>query len=248
MMRSRRAQIGLNGFTLVEVLAALAIASVIITSTAALVGNVALYFDRGTRGVGEAERLVLALDRLAGDFGSARFILRLTETGEVTTFTGEQANDEQPAKVVFVGAGRVGPASRTEEVISLTVEEAGDVSRLVRRSATWLGPRVDEPTPQNAVVLVEGKYDMAFAFGRINGDGSLSWQENWTGQSGLPRFVRLKLRDRATGSDLLVGAEFVVRADAPEACAQADATASCLAASPAGPAPSPELEFRRPSR
>src|ERR1700682_1593520 len=40
-----------NGFTLIEVLAAFAIASVIILATAALTRDVALHFDRGTRGV-----------------------------------------------------------------------------------------------------------------------------------------------------------------------------------------------------
>ena len=42
-----------HGFTLVEVLAALAIAAVIIAATSALVHNVALHFDHGTRGVSE---------------------------------------------------------------------------------------------------------------------------------------------------------------------------------------------------
>ena len=236
---------GLKGFTLIEVLAGLAIASVIVAATTALIGNVTFYFDRGTRGVSDAERLVLALDRLAADFGSARFVLRTTEAGVATTFTGELANDEQPAKVVFVGAGRVGPTSHAEEVVTLTVEEAGDARRLVRRRATWLGPRIEDLTPQDAVVLIEGPFDIAFAFGRLASDGALTWEESWTGQSGLPRFVRLMLRDRATGSDLFAAAEFVVRADAPEACAQVDATASCLAPSPAGPVP--PTESGRPS-
>ena len=66
-MQNGRARLGCDGFTLVEVLAALAIASVIIMASAALIRNVALFFDRGTRGVTEAERLMLAVERLAGD-------------------------------------------------------------------------------------------------------------------------------------------------------------------------------------
>ncbi len=38
------------GFTLIEVLAALAVGSVIIMATAALIHDVARHFDRGTRG------------------------------------------------------------------------------------------------------------------------------------------------------------------------------------------------------
>jgi len=41
---------GRDGFTLVEALAALAIASAIMIASAALIRNVATFFDRGTRG------------------------------------------------------------------------------------------------------------------------------------------------------------------------------------------------------
>ena len=52
---------GRDGFTLVEALAALAIASAIMIASAALIRNVATFFDRGTRGASEAERLMLAV-------------------------------------------------------------------------------------------------------------------------------------------------------------------------------------------
>src|SRR5258708_26138660 len=91
-MTARRAGGGCDGFTLIEALAALAIASVIIMASAALVHNVALFFDRGTRGVSDAERLMLAVGRLAGDFGSARFVWRGTEDGSAAAFAGQQAS------------------------------------------------------------------------------------------------------------------------------------------------------------
>ena len=78
-MQRNRTRAGCDGFTLIEVLAALAIASVIIMASTALIHNVALFFDRGTRSVTEAERLMLAVERLAGDFSSARFVPRRTE-------------------------------------------------------------------------------------------------------------------------------------------------------------------------
>src|SRR3954454_24666968 len=89
-MQRGQARVGCDGFTLVEVLAALAIASVIIMASAALIHNVALFFDRGTRAVTEAERLMLAVERLAGDFGSARFVPRRTEQRTAAAaFAGE---------------------------------------------------------------------------------------------------------------------------------------------------------------
>ena len=100
-MKRQRTRVGCDGFTLIEALAALAIASVIIMASTALIHNVALFFDRGTRSVTEAERLMLAVERLAGDFSSARFVPRRTEQG-----TGAAAFAGEPTSIVFVGAGR----------------------------------------------------------------------------------------------------------------------------------------------
>jgi prepilin-type N-terminal cleavage/methylation domain-containing protein len=234
-MRARRTRDGCDGFTLVEALAALAIASVIIIASAALVHNVALFFDRGTRGVSEAERLMLAVGRLAGDFGSARFVWRKTDDGSAIAFAAEQAGSERPASVVFVGAGRAALGGRADdELISLTVEEDGEVRRLVRRRATWPGQRVrlEDVSLQDPVVLIEGRLDISFVFARLTPDGALAWYASWAGERTLPRYVRLILRDRATGADLLGEADFLVHANAPAACGRADAALACLSTAP----------------
>src|SRR6266436_5841260 len=141
-MQRDQTRAGCDGFTLVEVLAALAIASVIIMASTALIHNVALFFDRGTRGVTEAERLMLAVERLAGDFSSARFGSRRTEEGAAAVaFAGEPSSREGQARIVFVGAGRAASGSLDDDLISLIVEQDGEVRRLVRRRATWPGPR-----------------------------------------------------------------------------------------------------------
>jgi general secretion pathway protein J len=240
-MRRIRGRGHSDGFTLVEILAAFAIAAVIIGAAAGLVRNVALHFDRGARGVADAERIVLAVDRLTADFGSARFIRQNTETGMKTAFTGLPEDGDQLASIAFVGAGVVAPGPPGDEMVALTIEHDGDVTRLVRRRARWLGPRsrLDDHAPQDPVVLIEGSFDIAFAFARAMPDGALAWSDSWTGDYGLPRLVRLTLNDRATGSAVLAGAEFLVRADAPAACAAASiatavgAAATAKAASPA---------------
>lgn len=226
------------GFTLIEALAALAVGSVIIMATAALIHDVARHFDRGTRGAQEAERVMLAVERLAQDFNSARFVGWITEGGPAVAFTGEPATRDRPAKVMFVGNAGIMAGPQGEEVVALTVEPAGEVTRLVRRRAAWAGPRTrfEDISPQDAVVLVEGALDITFAFGRVASSGALEWSDNWIGQSTLPRFVRLILRDRATGSDLLGEADFVVRADAPPGCGRPDAAPSCLSPVWTGPA------------
>jgi prepilin-type N-terminal cleavage/methylation domain-containing protein len=241
MMRRERAHGGRDGFTLIEVLAAFAIASVIIIATAALVRDVALHFDRGTRGVGEADRLMMAIGRLSADFASARLVSRRTEAGAAVAFMAEQASGEKPAKIMFVGAAGVASGPPGDEVVVLTVEEDGNVMRLVRRRAAWLGARTrfDDIVPQDPVVLIEGKFDIAFLFGRMTPEGALTWHSSWIGEWILPRFVRLILRDRATGGDLLGEADFVIRANAPAACGRPGAAVGCLSAAPAQAGTSP---------
>ena len=222
---------GRRGFTLVEVLAAFTIASVIIVATAALMRSVVLSFDRGTNRVSGAERLLLAADRLANDIGSARFVKQVTPAGAVAAFRGEAT------KIMFVGAGGIDPGRSRggagapgEEVVSIAIEHAGDRTEVVRRRGAWLGSRArfEDVLLRDEVVLVEGLFDSSFAFARTNPDGTIAWSESWTDTQRLPRLVKLNLRERASGIDLFGGAEFVVHADAPAPCARASAAADCV--------------------
>ncbi len=219
-----------NGFTLIEVLAALAISSVIIVTTASLIHTIAGNFDRGTRGVDAADRLVLAMQRLSSDFGSARFVVWKTDNGPALAFKGEQAVGDKPVRATFVAGSSTGGEVETDELVSLTIEHSGDMTRLTRRRAAWTGPDmpIERASLRDPVVLIEGNLDISFLFGRLMPGGALIWSSAWADQTALPRFVRLILRDRATEIDPVGEADFVVRADAPLACGSPDAHPDCV--------------------
>jgi prepilin-type N-terminal cleavage/methylation domain-containing protein len=223
------------GFTLVEVLAAFAIGAVIIAACAALIHNVVLNFDRGTKTVDVAERFILAIDRLSADFASARAVARRTEAGPALAFLGEPGGGQTPGKIVFVAAAPVAGAPPGDEVVMLTVEQDESAMRLVRRRASWPGPmsRFEDVTPGNPVVLIEGKWNISFLFGRLTPERGLAWYSSWIGEAMLPRFVRLLVRD-SNGRDLLGEADFVIRTNAPASCGRSDASVSCFTAAPAG--------------
>ena len=96
-------------------------------------------------------------------------------------------------------------------------------------SARARGSRIS--TLSDPVILLEGKYLITFAFGRVIQNSALAWSDAWKGQVTLPRFVRLILRDRVTGADLLGGTEFVIRAETSVGCAQSGSPACFASAS-----------------
>jgi general secretion pathway protein J len=214
------------GFTLVELLAALVIGAVVLVGIAALVRTVGLSFDRGTHNVANAERVLLAVQRLSADFASARYVLRQKDSGPALTalFTGRADG------VAFVTAGHAAIGTRDDEVVFLQVEEAGDTARLVRRRTTFPGVRASfaSMAPRDPVVLLEGRLVMAFAF---SGDASPpKWVDRWADETEPPRRVRLMVRDRTSGADLLPPTVFAIRADAPPSCSAPEATATCIPA------------------
>jgi general secretion pathway protein J len=83
------------------------------------------------------------------------------------------------------------------------------------------------------VILLEGKVLISFSFARFK-DGALAWSDAWKGEPELPRFVRLVVRDAATGADVIAATDFVIRADASAGCGQPGCGSGAAASGAAG--------------
>ena len=164
--RHARLRAASGGFSLLELLAALAIGSVVLAAIAGLIRNVGLSFEAGTRGVGHAERLLLALERIATDLASTRYVHISGEQGAKAIFNGGAK------KLAFISGAGVASGTPGEEIVVLEVEEGSDATRLVRRRAPWLGrAAAAEAKPRDAVVLLEGNLQISFLYS----DRSLFW-------------------------------------------------------------------------
>jgi type II secretory pathway pseudopilin PulG len=225
------------GFTLIESLAALGMTALIVFCATSLLRDGAFFFDRGTRAADQTEQFALATDRLARDFGAARYVLQNIQGKSQIAFAAS------PEGVVrLISDGGTGGARR-DEVIEFSIESEGDSRRLVRRSAAWIGPRArfDEVALSRPVVLLSGPFDMSFKFAGITAEGDFDWREGWSGAGGLPRRVKLTLIDVTTGVDLLPGDGFPIFADAPMSCATGKDECLALSKTGAGPGASTNL-------
>jgi general secretion pathway protein J len=182
------------GFTLVEVLIALALtAGVVSLASGALQGL--------GRGVERSETASARIETFTRGFGALRTDLQRIEKAPRISGSG----DKQEASLVFSGAPRVLSFVRVEPgyptepgsyliTYRIRVDKAG-VSQLVRTREPFdptarraRGPETDS----DEVVVLEGRYDLAFAY--FNGNGRSDWRDNWNNPLALPDLIRLAVK------------------------------------------------------
>src|SRR5258707_6008250 len=192
------------GFTLIEVLLATLLMTVILGALATVTSQWLPNWNRGIARVQRAERLAIGLERVLADLSVAEMI-PLNGDSRKPLFEGSELS------VAFVRTA-VGPNTRPGLEIIRLIEKADDQGlALVRERASF------NPMPSDAqirfadqVVLVRAPFRVTFAYA---GPDQV-WQSNWRDQMQLPNMIRVTVRNSATGQVLNVSSAAIVQVNA----------------------------------
>jgi general secretion pathway protein J len=218
--KPRRALADQAGFTLIEVLVATLLMTVILAALATVTAQWMPNWNRGMARVQRAERLALGLDRIVADLTVAEMV-PINGAAKVPLFEGSEL------AVTFVRTA-VGPNTRPGLEIVRLVEKADSQGlALVRERAPFLPmPRDAQIRFADQVVLIRAPFRVTFSYA---GPDQV-WQPEWRGQMQLPEKIRIAVRDGATGQMLSMSSVSIVHADAWAECARAKNTTACLTA------------------
>ena len=216
----RRAPAGEAGFTLVEVLLATLLMTVILAALATVTAQWLPNWNRGMARVQRAERLAMGLDRIVADLSVAETI-PVNGDAKTPLFEGSEL------AVTFLRTA-VGPNARPGlEIIRLIEKADSQGLAMVRERAPFT------PMPSDAqirfadqVVLIRAPLRVSFSYA---GPDQV-WQPDWRGKRQLPDMVRVTVRDSATGQVLAVSRAAAVHVNAPAECVRAKNPATCLTA------------------
>jgi general secretion pathway protein J len=216
----RRAPADEAGFTLIEVLVATLLMTVILAALATVTAQWLPNWNRGMARVQRAERLALGLDRIVADLSVAEMI-PINGNAKVPLFEGTEL------AVTFVRTA-VGPNARPGlEFVRLVEKADSQGPAMVRERAPFVTMPSDAQIRfADQVVLIRLPFRVTFSYA---GPDQV-WQSNWRGQSRLPDMIRIAVRDGATGELLGVSGAAIVHVNAGADCAQAKDASACLTA------------------
>jgi general secretion pathway protein J len=217
--RARRNLADEAGFTLIEVLMATLLMTVILGALATVTAQWLPNWNRGMTRVARAERLAIGLERVAADLSVAE-MMPINADAIAPLFEGSELS------VTFVRTA-VGPNTRPGlEIIRLIEKADAQGLALVRERASFV-PMADDAQIRftDQVVLIRSPFRVSFSYAGPN----QVWQKEWRGEKQLPDKVRISVRDISSGQVLAVSSAAIVHVNAPAVCARAKNPAQCLA-------------------
>jgi general secretion pathway protein J len=218
--RLRRVVAGEAGFTLIEVLMATLLMTVILGALATVTAQWLPNWNRGMARVQRAERLAIGLERIAADLSVAE-MMPINSNAKAPLFEGAELS------VTFVRTA-VGPNTRPGLEIIRLIEKADNQGLALVRERVPFAPMPADAQVRFAdqVVLIRSPFRVSFSYA---GPDQV-WQKEWRGQKQLPDMIRISVRDVATGQVLSVSSAAVVHVNAPAECARAKNPVQCLTA------------------
>jgi len=216
----RRAPDGEAGFTLLEVLLATLLMTVILAALATVTAQWLPNWNRGMARVQRAERLAMGLDRIVADLSVAEMI-PVNADAKTPLFEGSEL------AVTFLRTA-VGPNARPGLEIIRFIEKADSQGlAMVRERAPFaLMPSDAQIRFADQVVLIRAPLRVTFSYA---GPDQV-WQPDWQGKTQLPDMIRVTVRDSTTGQVLAVSRAATVHVNASAECVRAKNPATCLTA------------------
>jgi general secretion pathway protein J len=203
----RRGRAGEAGFTLIEVLLATLLMTVILAALATVTSQWLPNWNRGMARVQRAERLSMGLDRIVADLAVAE-MMPVNGDAKAPLFEGSEL------AVTFLRTA-AGPNARPGFEIIRFVEKADSEGLALVRERAPFAPMPSDTQIRfvDQVVLIRLPFRVTFSYA---GPDHV-WQPDWRGQMELPDMVRVTVRDSATGQVLAVSRAATVHINAPTA-------------------------------
>jgi len=210
MMRLRASgSAGEAGFSLIEMLIALALMGLLLSSLATITAQWLPAWNRGIDRIQRAEMLGFALRRISEDLAAAEFVYANREQRQ-PLFEGSEL------AVTFVRTA-IGPnAPRGLEVVRIG-ESANGRDLLLLRSRARFAPSPVGASPwdylhlSDPVVLLGPPFRLSFAYA----DRDLVWQPVWRDADRLPAAVRVTLHNAALGGASTMSSVIPIHVDVP---------------------------------
>jgi general secretion pathway protein J len=211
---------GEAGFTLIEVLLATLLMTVILAALATVTSQWLPNWNRGMARVQRAEKLAIGLDRISADLSVAEMI-PLNGNNKAPLFEGNELS------ATFVRSA-VGPNVKPGLEVIRFIEKGDSQGLAMVRERTAFAPMPTDTQIRFAdqVVLVRAPFRVSFAYA---GPDQV-WQPTWRGKMELPEMIRITVRDGGSGQVLGVSTAAIVHVSAPAECARAKNPSACLTA------------------